>query len=182
VTEPSSRDPEPEAPRNVLPDLIIPLMALAFSVYYLTTITEVPWIAQASAVVVSGLLFCSILAFAARTVSRLRSGREVVRLGGLAIDRRNDPRRAGLLGLSIAYVWFIEDFGFTITTAVFLFLAVVLLSSPANWRNAALVAVVSSLIGYFVFVFVFETRFPEGPVESFLEPYAESTRRAIDGG
>ena len=47
-------DPK-QRPRNVLPDLVIPLLALAFTGYYLTTITEVPWIAQASAVVVRNL-------------------------------------------------------------------------------------------------------------------------------
>jgi len=45
-------DPK-QRPRNVLPDLIIPVLALAFTIYYLTTITEVPWIAQASAITVS---------------------------------------------------------------------------------------------------------------------------------
>ena len=52
----SASNQNARAPKNVLPDLIIPVMALAFAIYYLTTITEVPWIAQASAVVVSGLL------------------------------------------------------------------------------------------------------------------------------
>ena len=42
----------PREPRNILPDFIIPAMALAFTIYYLTTITEVPWISQASAVFV----------------------------------------------------------------------------------------------------------------------------------
>ena len=63
MSEIPSRDPAANPPRNVLPDLIIPALALAFAVYYLTTITEVPWIAQASAVVVSGLLLVAILAF-----------------------------------------------------------------------------------------------------------------------
>ena len=178
-TDPS--DPVPKAPKNVLPDLIIPVLALAFSVYYLTTITEVPWIAQASAVVVSSLLLLAILAYAIRTAVRLRAGSEVIRFAGLDFDYRNNAKRLGLLALSIAYVWFIGDLGFTITTLLFLFLAIVLLSSFANWRNAVLVALSCSLVGYFVFIFVFETRFPKGPVETFLAPYAKSMKRAING-
>lgn len=157
-------------------------MALAFSIYYLTTITEVPWIAQASAVLVSSLLLLAILAFAVRTLMRIQAGTEVIRWTGLAIDYRIDLKRAALLILTIVYVWFIEDLGFTISTLVFLFLAIVLLSSIANWKRAALVAVSCSLIGYIVFIFVFETRFPKGPVETFMAPYAKSFKRAINDG
>jgi hypothetical protein len=181
VSEDPPTDREAKAPKNVLPDLIIPVMALAFSIYYLTTITEVPWIAQASAVLVSGLLLLSILAFAVRTIFRIKTGTEIIRFDGLAIDYRNDMKRVGLLVLAIAYVWFIEDLGFTISTVVFLFLAIVLLSSVANWKNAALVAMSCSLIGYFVFIFVFETRFPKGPVEKFMTPFAKSVKKAING-
>ncbi|MEM9030028.1 MAG: tripartite tricarboxylate transporter TctB family protein [Pseudomonadota bacterium] len=177
--KPTSGDRTP-TPRNVLPDLIIPVMALAFAIYYLTTITEVPWIAQASAVLVSGLLLLAILAFAVRTIIRLRLGTEMISFGAIDFDYRNNMKRVGLLVLTVAYVWFIEDLGFTISTVVFLFLAIVLLSSPWNWKNAALVSISCSLIGYFIFIFVFETRFPKGPVENFLAPYAKSIKQALN--
>lgn len=177
-----STDPVAKPPKNVLPDLIIPVMALAFAIYYLTTITEVPWIAQASAVVVSGLLLLAILAFAVRTMVRIKAGSEAISLGGLQVERQVTLKRIGLLVLAVGYVWFIEDLGFTISTVVFLFLAIVLLSSVANWRNAALIATSCALIGYFVFIFIFETRFPKGPVETFMAPYAKSFKRAINDG
>ena len=181
MSEDTPPEQDSDAPKNVLPDLIIPAMALAFSVYYLTTITEVPWIAQASAVLVSGLLLLSILAFAVRTIARINAGTEFIGLGGLRFDRDVNVKRLGLLALTVAYIWFIEDLGFTISTMAFLFVAIVLLSSLANWRNAAVVAVSCSLIGYVVFIFVFETRFPKGPVETFLAPYAKSIKQAVNG-
>lgn len=174
----SGRDQK--APKNVLPDLIIPVMALAFAAYYLTTITEVPWTAQASAVLVGGLLTLSILAFAIRTIWRVRSGIETLSWRGLAVDPSTNLKRAGLLGLSIGFVWFISDLGFTLATTIFLFLAIVLLSSLRNWRNAALVAIASALIGYFIFIVIFETRFPKGPVENVLAPYAKSLRHVFN--
>jgi hypothetical protein len=176
----SRRRPAP--PRNVLPDFIIPALALAFAIYYLTTITEVPWSAQASAVLVSALLLLSIVVYVIRTLWRVRAGIETVRWQGFSSDPRNDLRRVGLLALSIGYVWFISDLGFTIATTAFLFLAIVLLSSPANWKNAAVIAVLSSLIGYFVFIFIFETRFPSGPFEKAIAPYARSVKKAFDDG
>ena len=44
-----------------------------------------------------------------------------------------------------------------------------------------MVAIACSLIGYFIFIFVFETRFPKGPVENFLAAYAKSVMQGING-
>ena len=166
------QDPSPP-PRNILPDCIIPALALAFTIYYLTTITEVPWTSQASAVVVSGLLTLSILAFVVRSVWRVRRGVEVVRvdgaLRGLVGYGSTRDRRLALLALTVAYVWVIQHIGFTLTTFAFLFCAIVLLSSLANWRRALAIALASSIIGYIVFLYFFKTRFPSGPIEEFLK-------------
>ena len=160
-------------PRNILPDLIIPVMALCFTVYYLTTITEVPWISQASALIVSGLLLLSILAFILRSVFRIRRGQETLKLpvtGGATSDvAKVNIKRLVLLLLTIGYVWIIHSWGFTITTFSFLFLGIILLSSIANWKNALLVSISCSVIGYVVFIYFFQTRFPKGPVENWLQ-------------
>lgn len=166
------QDPPPP-PRNILPDCIIPGLALAFTIYYLTTITEVPWTSQASAVVVSGLLTLAILAFVVRSVWRIRRGDEVLRLRGGMANLVGEPtvggRRALLLGLTVGYVWIIPYLGFTLTTFAFLFCAIVLLSSLANWKRALAIALTSSVIGYVVFLYFFKTRFPSGPIEEFLK-------------
>ena len=166
-----SQDPL-DKPRNILPDCIIPALALGFTAYYLTTITEVPWISQASAAVVSGLLIMAIMAFIVRSVWRIRQGRETIRLReslhGLLGYMPTSARRIGLLALAIGYVWLIESLGFTLTTFVFLFIAIVLLSSLANWKRALIVALSSSAIGYVVFLYLFKTRFPTGLIEHWL--------------
>lgn len=162
---------EETKPRNILPDCIIPAMAVCFTIYYLTTITEVPWISQASAMIVSGLLLLSISAFAIRSYSRIKKGRETIHLSGfdLLTDKPINIKRLVLLGLAIGYVWIIDSWGFTITTFCFLFFSILLLSSLANWKNALLVSLSCSVIGYFVFIYFFKTRFPAGPVENWLK-------------
>lgn len=163
-------DDDPKQRRkNVLPDLIIPFVALAFTVYYLTTITEVPWIAQASAITVSCLLFAAIAAYFIRTAYRIRHGSEVIALPGPPRDLVVSLRRAGLLVLTIAYVALIDSLGFTLTTSAFIFLGIVVLSSWSNWKAAALVSVACSVSGYVVFIYIFETRFPRGPIENALK-------------
>ena len=161
---------EPQ-PRNILPDCIIPAMAVCFTVYYLTTITEVPWISQASAIVVSSFLLLSIIAFVIRSASRIRSGKETLRLptDSLRDQATINIKRLVLFALTVAYVWIIDSWGFTITTFCFLFFSIMLLSSLANWKRALLVALSCSTIGYVVFIYAFKTRFPRGPVENWLK-------------
>jgi len=156
-------------PRNILPDCIIPTIALGFTVYYLTTITEVPWISQASAIVVSMLLLASVIAFAVRSYIRVRSGEEILTLAGLDFSAGGtNIKRLLLLAFAIAYIWLIDDWGFTLTTFIFIFLGIVVLSSLANWKNALLIALTCSATGYIVFIYFFKTRFPSGPIENWL--------------
>ena len=167
-----SEDPL-EKPRNILPDCIIPALALGFTAYYLTTITEVPWISQASAVVVSSLLALAILAFILRSAWRLKRGAEVIRLRDSMHEllgyMPTSALRIALLALVVGYVWLIEILGFTLTTFLFLFAAIVLLSSVGNWKRALAVSLTSAVIGYVVFLYLFRTRFPSGPIEIWLE-------------
>lgn len=164
-----AQDSPRKPPRNVLPDLVIPLLALGFTGYYLTTITEVPWISQASAVTVSCLLVIAIAAYFTRTIVRIRRGSEFIGIPEASFVSETTIRRALLLGLTIAYVWVIDTLGFTITTTVFVFLGIVVLSSLQNWKNALLVSLCCSVTGYVVFIYFFETRFPRGPIENALK-------------
>jgi len=161
------------SPRNILPDCIIPALALVFTIYYLTTITEVPWISQASAIVVSGLLLMSIFAFIVRSVVRIQKGEETMRLKGAFHSLVGlfpvSLKRFTMLFLSIGYVWMIDSLGFTLTTFIFIFLGIILLSSLQNWKRALMVSMSCSVIGYVVFIYLFKTRFPVGPVENFLK-------------
>lgn len=158
-------------PRNILPDCIIPVMATVFAIYYLTTITEVPWISQASAIVVSTLLLLSIAAFVIRSYQRIKRGEEALFVNKelFSTNLNTNLKRLILLALTIAYVWLIDSWGFTVTTFCFVFLGIVLLSSLANWKNALLVAISCAVIGYVIFIYFFKTRFPAGPLEIWLK-------------
>ena len=158
-----------EVAKNVLPELIIPVMAVLFTVYYLTTIIGVPWIAQASAITVSALLLTSILAFAIRTIMRINKGREFISFSALEFDVPIAVQRLILLAMTIGYVFVLEYIGFTLATAIFVFFGIVLLSSFANWRKAALISLSCSVLGYIVFIHFFQTRFPRGFIENFLK-------------
>lgn len=157
------------SPKNVLPDLIIPVMALIFTGYYLTTIVDVPWIAQASAMLVSVLLVAAIVAYGIRTIVRVRQGQEFLALDFRTLDRATTVKRLVLLALTLGYVMVIEHAGFTITTFAFVLLGVLCLSGLERWRSALAVSLTCSVLGYIVFIHFFQTRFPRGPIETFLK-------------
>jgi hypothetical protein len=162
---------EQKPARNILPELIIPVLAVAFTIYYLTTITEVPWIAQASAVFVACLLFIAVFAYAVRTIGRIRRGEEKITFGNINTVP-NFPiqiKRGLLLTAIIGYIVLLEPLGFTLATFLFLFSGVVTLSSLQNWKAAVKVAAICSILGYLIFILFFKTRFPKGFFENAVE-------------
>jgi len=178
---PSSNRP----PRNVLPELIIPALATLFAIYYLTTITEVPWIAQASAMLVSILLLLSIIAFAVRTIYRVRAGSEYLGLSdSFASLRANgvvNLKRAVLFVLAVLYLALLPSLGFSLATFLLIFLSIVLLShgqtlfsvSIAAVLRAFFIALICTVVGYVAFIQLFKTRFPFGPVENLIKEWLQ---------
>ena len=155
--------------KNVLPDLIIPCLALIFTIYYLTTITEAPWIAQASAIVVGSLLLLLIGFFFIKTFFMVRKGIEDISFSNIHIEKPLLFKRLVLLFLTLCFTFFLEFLGFTLSAIIFLFFSIVLLSSINNWKNALIISISCSLIGYFIFIYLFNTQFPRGAFENFIE-------------
>ena len=75
------------------------------------------------------------------------------------------PKRLGLFALTLGYVVVIRWGGFTLTTFVFLALAMLLLGDGRRKGLILALAAVLSIGGYLLFVVAFSTRFPEGPFE-----------------
>jgi hypothetical protein len=160
---------EKREPRAIGGELIIPIAALVFTVYYITTIIDVPWTAQVSAFFVGSILILLVLIFSIRTARSLGRGEVSLRLGPILEPVLLVPRRIVLLALTIGYVLLIQWAGFTITTFVFLFLAMLLLNEGRNKRLILILSVAFSIGGWLLFIVAFETRFPAGPFETLMK-------------
>ena len=146
-------------------ELIIPAVAMLFSLYYLWTIVDVPFTAQASALFVGTVLIflCIVLFF--RTALAVRRGEASLGIGGLIEPRSFVPKRLILLGLTVGYILVVGWLGFTLTTFLFLACAMTLLNEG---RNKGLIVALSAVLavgGWLLFVVAFETHFPAGPFE-----------------
>lgn len=150
-------------------ELVIPALALAFTLYYFYSILDAPWTAKVSTYFVGSVLIALVVVFSVNCLREVLRGEATLGAGDLVAPREILPRRIGLLALTAGYIFGLEWGGFTLTSAAFLFLAILLLGGArARWKALA-VAIAVPLIGYLLFVVAFQTRFPEGPFERLIE-------------
>jgi hypothetical protein len=148
-------------------DLIIPVAAIVFTLYYFYSIIDTPWTAQVSAFFNGSILLVLCAIFIAGVVIKVTRGQANLGFKNLLEPVEVAPKRALLFLLTIAYIACIDWGGFTITTFLFLALGMALLSGRER-RNKLFIVILSALLavgGYLLFVVVFERHFPEGPFE-----------------
>jgi len=149
-------------------ELLLPAAAILFSVYYFTTITEVPFSAQVSALFVGSVLILLCFMLFLRTFFQVRRGEATLGIGSLIEPVSYIPIRLGLLALTLGFVFLVQWLGFTLTTFLFLSLAMMLLNRGRKKRFIVAVSAVLSLSGWLLFIYAFDTRFPAGPFENLM--------------
>ena len=152
-------------------DLIIPVAAILFTLYYFSTIIDSPWTAQVSAFFVGSVLLALCVLFVVGVALRVKRGDADLHAGVLVSPSDIARKRLALFGLTLAYIFCIDWLGFTITTFLFLSLGMLLLSGRdrRNKRFALILSGVLAVGGYLVFVVAFQRRFPEGPFEQLFK-------------
>ncbi|HET8610889.1 MAG TPA: tripartite tricarboxylate transporter TctB family protein [Burkholderiales bacterium] len=148
-------------------DLIIPLLAAAFAVYYMSTIWNLPWEAKANGLVLGSVLLFLVALFFVLTARSLLRGAISLSLSRLFEPRQFQTQRWSLVALMIAFIAVIPYLGFTLTIFLFLVLAMLTLG-VRSVRKLIGVALVSSLCGYLMFIVALDTPFPHGPFEALL--------------
>ncbi len=150
-------------------ELILPIGAFIFTLYYFYTIIDVPRIAQVSAFFVGTILIFLLILLAIRIGREVKAGTADLRLGRLVEPKSFIPKRLALLGLTLGFIFFVEWLGFTLTVFVFLSSAMLLLGNGKNKGLVFAVAAVLALGGYLLFIVAFKTRFPAGPFEHLMD-------------
>lgn len=161
--------PEKREKKHLGGELVIPVGALIFTLYYFTTIIDVPWIAQVSALFVGIILIGLTGFFIFKTIREVRRGNADLGMDTLISPVSLIPKRLCLFGLTLGFIVFVEYLGFTITTFLFLSLSMLLLSGGRKKGTAILIATVLSLAGWALFIWAFDTDFPAGPFEKMMQ-------------
>ncbi len=162
ITEPGER-------KSIGGDFVIPLAALGFTLYYFSTIIDSPWTAQVAAFFIGAILIGLILLFLVKAAVAIGRGEADLGTGALVAPSGLLPTRLALLAITAAYLALIEWGGFTLTTFAFLLAAMLLLNRGQRPGFILGLSLAVSLGGYLVFILAFETRFPRGPFEHFVQ-------------
>jgi len=150
-------------------ELIIPIAALLFTIYYFYTIINAPWTAQVAAFLVGSVLIVLVGLFLVKCILSLRRGEGVLNFDTLIKPKSFLLKRLGLFVLTVAYIFVVPTLGFTITTFLFLCMAMLLLSGGRKRRIIFSLSATLSLCGYILFILAFKTRFPAGPFEILMK-------------
>ncbi len=155
--------------RSVGGELILPVAGTLFTLYFFSTIIDSPWTAQVSAFFIGAVLLALCTVFFIKTGLAVLRGEVVFDFSSLFSVVDLTSGRLALFFITIGYAILIEWGGFTITTFFFLFLSMTVLNKGQSKGFIAALSAGLSLGGYALFIFAFETRFPRGPFETFME-------------
>ena len=150
-------------------ELVIPVIAVVFTLYFFSTIWNSPWTAQVSTFLVGGILLLVCAIFFFRCLIWLREGEGSLGFGSLFSRNDISSGRIGLFATTVAYCVFIDRFGFTLTTFLFLALSMLILSKGRNAGFVTAISAAMALGGWAVFIWAFDTRFPRGWFETTMK-------------
>jgi len=148
-------------------ELVFPLMALAFAIYYLSTIMGLSWEAQINGVLIGSVLIFLIAIFLVKTALELWRGEINLKFEKFVFKEGIQLTRIWFMLLGVAYVIVIPWAGFTLTTFGFLLASMLLLGVRSPIKLLA-VSVALSASGYFFFIHLLDTRLPPGPIERLI--------------
>jgi len=157
--------------KSIGSELIIPVTALLFTIYYFYTIIDAPWSAQVAAFIVGSVLIVLIILFTIKCIRWMGTGEGAFNFDTLMKPKSFVIKRIGLLALTIVYIFVVATLGFTITTFLFLSMAMLLLSEGHKKGMIFSLSAILSLGGYLLFILAFKTRFPAGPFETLMKGF-----------
>ncbi len=160
---------EPDKKRQIGGELIVPVLALGFTLYYISTIIDSPWTAQFNAYMIGSVLIALVLLFFGVAAREIIGGRATFGLSNLIEPRNLLAKRVAFVALTTGYFIAMPWVGFTLATFIFLAASMLLLSGGRRPVASLVSAVIMAAIGYGVFIVLFGKRLPRGPVEHLLQ-------------
>lgn len=155
--------------RQIGGDLIIPVLALVFTLYYISTVIDSPWTAQLNAFMVGSVLLLLVLLFFGFAAREVLQGRASLGASDLFAPYDILPKRLGFMVISLGYLIVMPWLGFTLTTFLFMAGSMMLLGGARRPVAYIVAAVVMAAVALGVFIVLFQKRFPKGPVEYLLQ-------------
>jgi hypothetical protein len=148
-------------------DLVIPLLALGFAIYFFWSITDLVWEAKANGVVIGAVLVGLVLIQIARIAIRVAKGEADLRTDPLWQPREVLFKRIGMVAVTVAFIALLQLLGLTLS----LFVAMAAGLTVMGVRSLPRVLSISfgvAAAAYTLFIAVLDAGFPHGAVEHLL--------------
>jgi hypothetical protein len=162
MTQPSTQHPE-----ALGADLVIPLLALAFAIYFLVSVRELAWEAKANAVIIGTILVLLIAAQLVRIGLKLARRRGTLSVAPLLAPREVLGKRIALVAVTVAFIVTLKWLGLTLGLFLGMFAALWLMGvrKPKPLLGISFVVAAAA---YALFVAALNSEFPHGPVENLI--------------
>ena len=145
-------------------DLVIPLLALAFVIYFFVDIRGLDWEAKANGVIIGSTLLVLIAAQVARIAWQVAKKRATLSTRPLWEPREVMGKRLGMVAVTIAFIVTIPWMGLTLGLFAWMAVALWIMGIRRPGRLAAIAGAVA-VSAYLLFILALDTDFPHGPVE-----------------
>jgi hypothetical protein len=148
-------------------DLVIPVLALGFAIYFFWSIADLAWEAKANGVVIGAVLIGLVALQLARIAVRVAKGEGDLRADPLWRPGDVFARRVGMVLVTIAFIALLETLGLTLSLLLAMATALAIMGvrrpSTIAWISAAVAAA-----AYLLFIVVLDSAFPHGPIEKLF--------------
>jgi len=152
-------------------DLVIPVLAAAFTIYFLYTIAGLEWEAKANGIFVGVALLALVGVQVVRTAIGLARGQGTLTFAPLLEPRAALPKRLGMLAITIAFVCAVPWLGLGLGLLVALAAGFAVMG-VRPWRRVLVTAFIVAAVATVMFNAVLDTGLPKGPVERVIERIA----------
>ena len=148
-------------------DLVIPLLALGFAIYFFWSITDLAWEAKANGVVIGAALIALVVLQVARIALAVARGEGDLRTDPLWQPRDVLLKRLGMVAVTVAFILLLQVLGLTLS--LFAAMAVALWLMGVRRIPVVLgIAFGVAAAAYLLFIAVLDAGFPHGFIEKLL--------------
>lgn len=163
-----TKDQDADKKVQVGGEMIIPVAALIFTLYYFYSIAESPWTAQVNAFIVGSILLTVVAVFFYTRIRMVMAGEATLGMSKLLEPRDLLKKRAVFVAFTLAYLIGMNWIGFTPATFLFIWGSMLLLSGGKRKLYYGIIALIMALVAWSTFIVLFSKRLPKGVFEKFM--------------
>lgn len=156
---------------GILPELIIPVGAIAFAIYYLSTVWDLPFQAKVLGLYVAAAIGILGLMLFVRFAREILSGQKSLGFAGFFSDPVSETRRWVVLALTIAFIVLMPTLGFAVSIFAFVFSTVLVIGGMQRLKAAVFTALGMTIIAFLVFIVLVKVRFPTNIIDQTLKGF-----------